>query len=410
MVPMVPMIALLAAAQPKAACPAQQTSDGGNNVEAICEAFCSGACSMLNTSDSAAGRSGAPKTTVMYRMTPRNCTTMTNKDTGDARGDISFVLSQRSWHSSFLANVTSNVVAKFEIAGDGGWGPYKQCNPMHGWDTSHFACEFDCMHPPHCSGQDKNGTGFGGVFCGCERANKTVGRMDMGAMHFHHSGPLPDKCGWSYDPLDAGTCMKCSTPRATVTGANESDVLSNLCGACADDDGCVSWTTFDNSTGMTYGADAAEVAGACISAKKRPGHHSWLGVGGEWYSNPAEGECKKDQTPGDGSGCTWKLEQIVKYTNETCVLDRVNSAVELYGKACFGACPGARNTSSDCFGECYTSTVAGDWYKKIKPMPVPLLVGAWEGAFSSDDPETGACPHSTSKSPTGIEVSQPSSS
>ena len=84
-------------------------------------------------------------------------------------------------------------------------------------------------------------------------------------------------------------------------------------------------------------------------------------------------------------------DRQVKYTNETCVLDRVNAAVEKYGAKCFSACPGARNTSSPCYGDCYTRTVAGDWYEHVDPMPVPLLVAAWETAFTSDDPATGGC-------------------
>lgn len=135
----------------------------------------------------------------------------------------------------------------------------------------------------------------------------------------------------------------------------------------------------------------SDVKGGCVSATKRAGHHKWLSVGGEWYSNTAEGECAKDASPGDATGCTWKLKTIAKYANETCVLDRVNAAVEKYGAKCFGACPGARNTSSPCYGDCYTRTVAGDWYEHVDPMPVPLLVAAWETAFTSDDPATGGC-------------------
>ena len=244
-----------AAAGPSAACKAP-ASDSAADIAAVCAEFCSGGCSWLNSS---AGETGAATTLTQYRMTPRNCTTLTNKDTGDARGDLTFVFSQRSWHSDFLANITTNVIAKFEVDVDGGWGPYKQCNPMYGWDTSHFACEFGCMSPPHCSAQSTtgNGTGFGGIFCGCERANLTVGRVNMGSTHWSHHGGgiLPsDKCGYSFETLDHH-CLN-GTRLATVTGANVSDTLGNLCGACGDDDKCQGWTTFDNLTGYTFGDTA----------------------------------------------------------------------------------------------------------------------------------------------------------
>ena len=73
--------------------------------------------------------------------------------------------------------------------------PDKQCNPVDSnadplQPHSNFECEFDCMSPPHCPASSyTNGVShFGGLHCGCERANATVGRVDMGVAFGGHAG------------------------------------------------------------------------------------------------------------------------------------------------------------------------------------------------------------------------------
>jgi hypothetical protein len=151
----------------------------GNNqwrADQICASFCSGQCSFYNAS---VEPPPAPQNLTLYRVTPRNVTDISNKDTGDPRGDIGFYLSRKSLvkecrgnphdRRCFLAG--DNIFAQFVIEFDGAYGGYHMCNPMlYSWgsDTAHFECSQDCLTPPNCSPQHHNGSGWhGGVQCFC---------------------------------------------------------------------------------------------------------------------------------------------------------------------------------------------------------------------------------------------------
>ena len=47
------------------------------------------------------------------------------------------------------------------------------------------------------------------------------------------------------------------------------------------------------------------------------------------------GECQGAAVPGDGSGCAWKVQQVLKYTEETCINARFDAAVIANKKDCF---------------------------------------------------------------------------
>ena len=95
-----------------------------------CSAFCAGTCS--------ATRSGRPDKTqnmTLYRMTPLNVDTATDKNTGDGQGDTSYVISRRTaaydckinpegWHCSTLVVKgddpdSTDLVISFEMEVDG---------------------------------------------------------------------------------------------------------------------------------------------------------------------------------------------------------------------------------------------------------------------------------------------------
>jgi hypothetical protein len=101
--------------------------------EELCSKFCASECSFFNAS---LGETGEPQKVVVYRVTPRAITRMTNKDAGDPPGDLSFFLSRHDLRQEcaqdphahgngcFLAG--DNVFVQYEILVDGRWGPVRR--------------------------------------------------------------------------------------------------------------------------------------------------------------------------------------------------------------------------------------------------------------------------------------------
>jgi hypothetical protein len=42
-------------------------------------------------------------------------------------------------------------------------------------------------------------------------------------------------------------------------------------------------------------------------------------LNGTWYSTEVEGQCVGEARPGDGSGCYWRLLEIARVVNASCV-------------------------------------------------------------------------------------------
>ena len=103
---------------------------------------------------------------------------------------------------------------------------------------------------------------------------------------------------------------------------------------------------------------------------------------GEWYSVPAGGECADGQSLGEG-GCTWRQLRVRKVINATCMYARVDAHVEHHGEGCFGRCAQPRNTSSDCYMQCYENTV--------DHMTGLQLIEPWQSAFAHDEAAAGGC-------------------
>jgi hypothetical protein len=112
-------------------------------------------------------------------MTPYVARTLTNKNTGDPKGDTSFVLSRKDISEECLKNPTSprcffngddpnstDLVIQFEVELDGQWGPYEFCNPVHTNDPTAFSCQ---------ATYDGGGSFHMNVSCECPRMNITVG-------------------------------------------------------------------------------------------------------------------------------------------------------------------------------------------------------------------------------------------
>eukprot|EP00729_Bicosta_minor_P007892 gene7892-27072_t len=377
-------------------------------IATTCKEFCSNKCAFLNSS---AGDTGVPETVVLFRVTPRNVTDLRNKNTGSSAGDLTFRYSAMlGGAGAFLAG--DNIVGRFPVTVDGRWGPYKECNPLYGWDTREWFCEnADCETPPHCnaSAWEDSSSMFTGIACECPRANRTVGRVNMGAADIRyaktwHKPGWPSTCSQSFQQVvangSAGSfgCYGGDVAQ-TLTGSTFEETAAHLCDACTSDVKCDGWAIHgSNTTGYTYhnGKEIPAPHGTGECKAMRRGVPGWINVGGDWYSTTAEGECRGTAKPGDGSGCSWKLEtpSEVKFINQSCLDDRVDEVVESIGAECFKGCGSAAVKAKEgvCYYRCYDKTVGGDPYKGIAPIPQDTLTSAWEKAFESEAPTQGGCP------------------
>ncbi len=249
-----------------------------------------------------------------------------------------------------------------------------------------------------------------GPTCYCGRANKTVGRVQRTShYHGHHGGPPPPKW-WpgqskcpSIIPVSSGFCMN-----GTVDHVLKDASPAECCAACSDST-CIGWSyptgLGDGDKGdceiykdpMTHshgGNDACFTAYKEHHGSSHGGYISSSVLGGWWYSTPAAGECTGSATPGDGSGCTWRMLSAEKYANASCVDEKVDAAVEKFNAACFEACPGGvANATSECYLGCYGDALNGKVVNgKMKKMEVKDVTGPWVQAFTSDEPDAGGCP------------------
>ena len=425
-------------------------------IEEVCTRFCSGECAFLNVT---AGDTGLPELKTLYRVTPWNVTSIINKDTGDPAGDIFFYLqnkNQNTAHESFLR--TNDIFAQFSVDVDGEWGPYKQCNPV---DKSadptkpydNFLCENNCMSPPHCPASTwlNGNSGFGGIHCGCKRGNTTVGRVDMANAFSHskvskqkpitpHSPPSPDnrralqgsddaywKCteavsklcprhhwGPPPPPGPPNACLTCAGAHASElkSAGCTNEFLGHACSAdfmtcrsavekvCGHSSGqaCDTCALTNTEALMDANCTASYLEYACGGG----GHHHggggiFVDIGGYWFSTQVDGMCTGSATPGDSSSCSWKVDKVLKFTNESCVNARFDAAVVATGKACFANCTQPLNTSDTCYTTCYAKTLEGD-HSTSPPttgMTKDQILKPWVTAFTEDDPAKGGCPRCT---------------
>ena len=117
---------------------------------------------------------------------PFDALTLTNKNTGDVPGDVSFVLSRkaigvdcskdptsaRCFFNGDEANST-DVIIQFEVEVDGNWGPYEYCNPTKTDDPKDgFTClaTLAGIMPP------SPGRPSPKPECSCPRMNITIGK------------------------------------------------------------------------------------------------------------------------------------------------------------------------------------------------------------------------------------------
>jgi hypothetical protein len=122
--------------------------DPFDHANCTCTDYCGGKCA-INTTDG-----DYKQNMLLYRMTPFVARTLTNKNTGDVKGDTSFVLSRKDISDECIKDPTNarcffngddpnstDLVIEFNVELDGQWGPYEYCNPVHTDDPTSFSCQ-----------------------------------------------------------------------------------------------------------------------------------------------------------------------------------------------------------------------------------------------------------------------------
>jgi len=391
----------------------------------VCDDFCNYRCSFYNPSH---GDTGRPKNITIHRLTPRNVTGLINKNTGDARGDVAFVLSRKNatqfclHHPMALSCHTdiesADLYGTFIVEVDGQWGPYQMCNPADNWDTRDFRCGLECLRPTHAAGCPRvpqhgvphNGTSSSGGFnCWCDRTYRSVGRerspFGRGSQNYFPKEWTPQcKTGDFWVATLPGRCVT-GIPYKRLQGWSEASALALACKECSGEEKCSGWTLgADGKSAWLF--QGRPWYRPCPEGQRRYSAFKWINpnpwmrnawldvgdIGGHWYSMTDDGgECRSG-VPVGTDGCTWRVVETRSYKNATCVDTHADAAVEEYGKVCFDSCPRPLNRNTDCYLDCYRNVLVGDASLNITKPPASLVVDPWLRALMEDDPEKGGCP------------------
>lgn len=308
------------------ACAAQHHYNPWAGSGCTCDTFCQNKCAINATE---------PKNVSFYRMTPFGAWDMNNKDTGDAKGDTSFVLSRKtaayqcrkdpdSFQCKDVTQFTgddpnsTDVIQEFKIEIDGQWGPYLYCNPVNvSAPTGPWACTVELgthggpTPPPQCKA---NFSLYGG-YCFTSRL-RNVTADDLGACCDAASEARTEH--FSFIEKDKVCSLSESYyPRYEKCAGGVAGVGSHHESVC-------------NCTRVhkTIGREDLESAMGGHSSSHHP-------AGGFWFSHPEQGRCTGDQRVGDGSGCTWRVVERVRAVKASCMYKRLDERVEAEDPNCF---------------------------------------------------------------------------
>jgi hypothetical protein len=117
-------------------------------------------------------------------------------------------------------------------------------------------------------------------------------------------------------------------------------------------------------------------------------------LNGSWFSTQAAGECKQGQRV--GKDCWWRLVELRRRVNETCVSKNVINAVLKHGQksGCLKSCPDPTNRSSTCWVNCLFDSIVGSPAMSkagIAPMTKAQILAPFVASFGSSDPQQGGC-------------------
>merc|ERR1712224_698476 len=91
--------------------------------------------------------------------------------------------------------------------------------------------------------------------------------------------------------------------------------------------------------------------------------------------------------------CGWRAISLRTVRN-SCLKDKIMTAVEDTSPNCFNGC-GPRNSTSSCYIGCFMDAILGPQARKsstvaLSGMPLADIVKAWDSAFSAES--EGGCP------------------
>lgn len=330
-----------------------------------CERFCRYECSINGTK--------TPDKMTIYRMTMKDVYDLTDKDSGDVAGDVSFVLSKknnafycRQNPGDFMCNDlaqfsgddanSTDLILEMVIETDGQWGVYLECNPLNASDsTGRWSCENGLKPPPspnfpaQCRNVHfKNYDGYcltgqpDHVVTGTqEKCCEYIGTQAVGTFSAYNFFPNNNTCSLYRDALHTEKC----DPHIVLGFYDAPD--PNVC--------------------------ECERIYKAVGRQNQSAHSSSYNLaGGLWFSHPSGGECSALQKLGDG-GCTYKLLDIPRAINATCMYQTIDHYIEGLNPNCFGQCPKPYNVTSDCYLGCYSNTTSS--------VPKTALLKPWGTAF-----------------------------
>lgn len=317
-------------------------------------------------------------------------------------------------------------------------GPYLKCNPRGDvTNTSepydNFLCDYACLDPP-CPPLVHNSS----EACSCpgtHREHETVGREHnpLGGV------PVPMSLRPTIPPLPSGylNCTETVVKYECDYAASVDECVACIgrhnvtLRACRDDASVQGAACLVDKTNYTECIHAVETLTSCTrptdvasyrecfacayralgtSTEWRDSHCPFLAIEdfclsgmsewwpykpllleGDWYSLPAEGECRAEPEAAIAAGkqekgCSWTAS-LVKFVNETCITDRVDKAVMSRNSACFDGCP---DTDAVCWQECYFTGLAGNATAGLEPMTADTLQQLWLSSFQAES--DGGCP------------------
>mmetsp|Transcript_9027 Transcript_9027/g.27321 ORF Transcript_9027/g.27321 Transcript_9027/m.27321 type:complete len:309 (-) Transcript_9027:218-1144(-) len=183
-----------------------------------CAAFCSGECPLRPN----ISKPGTEDLTV-YRMTPYNVSGILQHDTGDAAGDMGFLLAKflrdsrcsppYDTHECFLDDHT--IVGAFNVSFDSQYGPYLKCNPTSFTPGGEYLNMSDWTCAYGYPGADVWKVTIPGAMCPppCNRANISVGKdPTLHRFWFPEWSLISAFGGYWYDTPARGECLAGHVP------------------------------------------------------------------------------------------------------------------------------------------------------------------------------------------------------
>lgn len=342
-------------------------SDPFANSGCDCDRFCRYECAINATK--------APVQLTFYRMTMHGVYDLSDKDTGDAAGDTSFVLDKknnayycRQNPNDFMcrnlaqfsgddANST-DVILEMVVEVDGQWGPYLECNPLNASEPSgRWSCE-NGLSPAPPPGFPKQCTAaqyvtFDG-YCVDTAPDHIMQGTQAACCDFIASQPKGTFAAYNFFPNN--TCALHKQYHYGQETKCGSDVFLALYDP-PDPDKCECERMY-----KAVGRQNQTLHGGSFSI-----------AGGLWFSQPSGGQCRGEQKVGDGSGCTYKVVGVPRVINATCMYQTIDHFVEALNPTCFSKCP-PHNVTTDCYLGCFSQTTGSTAKAK--------LVEPWHTAFA----------------------------